>query len=271
MTILEPGIYDGIPEPDYHADPVPAGSLSQSGAKTILRAPALYRWQRDHPVHKDVFDFGTAAHAKVLGKGAPVVVLDFPTWQTNAAKAARDEARAKGETPLLVKDALIVDEMATALLEHRLASMLLAKGEPEVSAFAPDPATGVMRRGRVDWLSRHVITDYKTAATADPAAFGRSAAAYGYHMQAAWYLDLFRDLGADVEAFAFIVQEKEPPYLVEVIELDERAVDRGRVLNARALERYRDCRASGVWPGYSGRDDQSTTVDLPPWAYRDED
>ena len=103
-----------------------------------------------------------------------------------------------------------------------------------------------------------------------PAAFGRAAAAYGYHMQAAWYLDLWRDLGADVEAFAFIVQEKTPPYLVEVVELDEDALDLGRRRNARALEIYRDCRASGVWPGYSGRDDQSTTVDLPPWAYRDE-
>lgn len=32
-TITEPGVYDGIPDYDYHADPVEAGSLSHRDAR----------------------------------------------------------------------------------------------------------------------------------------------------------------------------------------------------------------------------------------------
>jgi phage recombination protein Bet len=46
------------------------------------------------------------------------------------------------------------------------------------------------------------------------------------------------------------VQEKEPPYLVTVIELPPELVDIGRARNRRALERFRDCTESDLWPGY---------------------
>jgi hypothetical protein len=87
-------------------------------------------------------------------------------------------------------------------------------------------------------------------------------------MQAAWYLDLARDLGHPAEAFAFIVQEKEPPYLVTVVELDEPAIDRGRWLNSEALQRFRDCTEADLWPGYI-TDDQIARVSLPRWAFTD--
>ena len=98
----------------------------------------------------------------------------------------------------------------------------------------------------------------------------RAAVNYGYHSQAAWYLDLARDLGHPARAFAFIVQEKEAPYLVTVIELPPELVDIGRRRNRAALERFRDCTESGVWPGYEGEhNDDILTVSLPGWAARE--
>jgi hypothetical protein len=158
--------------------------------------------------------------------------------------------------------------MADVLSSHALAMQLLSDGKPEVSAFALDEATGVLRRGRFDWLGSTILTDYKTAASAEPGAFAGSAAKFGYHMQAGWYLDLARDLGHPAEAFAFIVQEKEAPYLVSVIELDEAAVNRGRELNRRALEVFRDCTESNLWPGYVA-DGGFARVSLPRWAFYD--
>ena len=270
LTITEPGIWLGVPEDTYHADPTPNGSLSYSGAKIILQAPALYRWQRDHPVYKNVYDEGSAAHAIVLGAGIEsIYVAPYDDWRSKAAQEEQRLAREDGLSPVLPKFWETACDMADALANHRLASMLLSRGDAEVSAFAVDPRTGVMRRGRADWVSPGVITDYKTAASADPGAFARAAASFGYHMQAAWYVDLWRDVGEDIERFAFIVQEKTPPYLVEVIELDEEALDLGRRRNARALEIYRDCREADLWPGYR-RDDESTTVSLPRWAYYEE-
>ena len=251
-----PGFYDDIPEAEYHADP---DSLSVSGAKVLLKAPALFQWQRTHPVHKDVFDIGSAAHALVLGVGAELVVHEYDPEKvkspksTNAWKAQQKEARERGAILLLPEEHADVTAMADALSSHTLAMRLLSDGKPEVSAFCEDADTGVMRRARFDWLGDSIITDYKSASTVDPRDLaGRYGAVkkWGYDQQAAWYLDIARDLGHPAKAFAFIFQAKEPPYLVTVAQVPEDALWEARQRNATALQRFRDCTEAGVWPGY---------------------
>jgi hypothetical protein len=257
--ITEPGIYHGIA---YY--PL-AGSLSVSSAKTLLKAPALYKWQRENHHHSDAFDFGSAAHALVLGVGLELIyVAPFDSWQTKAAQEERKLARESGLSPILPADWQRVCAMADQLASNATAMQLLSGGDPEVYALAADPPTGIMRRAWIDYLTPAVASDYKSAASVEPGAFATAAARYGYHMQAAWTLDLLADLGNPIEAFAFIAQEKEPPYLVEVYDLDDAAIQRGRDLNRQALERFRDCTESGIWPGYTGR--QFTTLSLPKWA-----
>lgn len=261
-----PGFHAGIDEGIYHAD---RESLSVSGAKVLLKAPALFRWQQDHPIHKDVFDFGSAAHSLVLGAGQDILVCPFDDWRTKAAKEMRDEARKRGEIAVLRTDFDRVVEMADTLSSHTLAMRLLSEGEPEVSAYALDVDTAVMRRGRFDWLGSAILSDYKSAASSEPAAFVRAAINFGYHMQAAWYTDLASDLGHPAAAFAFIVQEKEPPYLVTVIELPPELVDVGRRRNRRALERFRDCTEADRWPGYIS-DTEFAQPSAPTWALRED-
>ena len=264
-----PGFYPDIDEAEYHADPA---SLSVSGAKLILKAPALFRHRMDNPEHKDVFDIGTAAHALVLGVGAPLEVVEADSWRTKEARAAKDAAREAGKTPLLAADHARVMAMADVLSSHRLAMRLLSDGQAEVSAYAEDKATGVTRRGRFDWLGSSVLTDYKTCASADPQDLaGRygSIRKWGYDKQAAWYIDLTRDLGHPAAAFAFIFQMKEPPYLVTVAYIDEADLWQARDDNARALEVFRDCTESGVWPGFLP-DDAAALVSLDQQTYRTE-
>lgn len=266
------GFHDNIPEADYHADRT---SLSVSGAKVILKAPALFRWQQEHPVHKDVFDFGSAAHKAVLGVGCELVVHEYDAEKvkspkaTSAWKAQQTEVRRAGNVLLLPDEYEAVMQMADRLSEHTLAMRLLSEGKPEVSAYTLDGATGVTRRGRFDWLGETILTDYKTAASSEPVAFVKAAVNFGYHMQHAWYLDLARDLGHPGKAFAFIAQEKEPPYLVTVIELPPELVDIGRRRNRAALERFRDCTESDLWPGYVP-DDQFAQPSAPAWALRED-
>lgn len=263
-----PGFYEDIPEAEYHADRT---SLSVSGAKVLLKAPALFRWQQDHPVHKDVFDFGSAAHALVLDAGMDsIYVTPLDEFRTKDARAEKAEAQRTGLSIITPADWLKVCDMADALSSHRLASRLLSEGKPEVSAYALDEASGVMRRGRFDWLGSNILTDYKTAASSEPNTFVKAAANFGYHMQAAWYADLAADLGHPADAFAFIAQEKEAPYLVTVIELPAELVDIGRDRNRRALERFRDCAESGLWPGYVP-DDTFAQPAAPRWALYDQE
>jgi len=273
-TIDAPGIYD-ISEAKYHADPVPGGSLSSSGARKLLppSCPARFRWEADNPPpSKPHFDFGSAAHKMVLGAGPDIVVVDADSWRTKAAKEQRDQAHNDGAIPLLASDYAEVRAMADALASHPVASALFDpdEGTPEQSMFWTDERTGVNCRSRVDWLphptsdGQLVIPDYKTTVAADPESIRRTVAKFGYHQQAAWYLDGVDALLEDPAVFAFVFQEKTPPYLVTVVELDVLAVKAGRQLNERALDIYAECVALDEWPGYA--DGGVLELSLPSWA-----
>jgi hypothetical protein len=279
MIVTEPGVYE-MPHAEYLADPVPGGSLSSSGARLLLppSCPAIFRYRQDHPPEPTaVFDFGHAAHKLVLGEGPPLAVLDAEDWRTKAAQQWREGVRAEGSVPLLKAEHERVQAMAAAIREHPIASALFDPergGKPEQSLFWE--YDGIWKRGRLDWIpglanhsrGRPVLSDYKTARSADPGSIARSVANFGYHQQAAWYLEGVRVLiGADC-AFVFVFQEKEAPYLVTVCELDYAALETGAALNARAAEVYRDCTEAAIWPGYS---DDIELISLPPWATRIEE
>lgn len=272
VTVTDPGMYPDMPADTYHADPVPEGSLSSTGARTLLAAPALFRHHQDHPAPPNpTFDLGHAAHRLVLGDGPELTVIDADSWARKTDREARDDAYAHGHVPLLKPQYEQATAMADALWSHPIAAALLrpGTGSPEVSLFWRDQPTGVWRRARPDWLphagsNRLIICDYKTTASADPDTLGKHVANYGYHQQAAWYLDGVRALElADDPAFVFIFQEKTPPYLVTVTELDVDALDWGQRLNRKAINRYYTCRDQETWPGYA---DDVVLTSLPRWA-----
>lgn len=270
-----PGVYDLTAE-DYHADPVPGGSLSSSGAKRLLppSCPALFHhWATVGQEHKQAFDLGHAAHTLVLGVGAQMSVVDADDWRTKAAKDARAAAYAAGETPLLRAEHEQLVAMAAALAEHPSAGALLrpGTGNAEQTLIWQDQETGVWRRAMLDWTThaadgRLWIVDYKTTRSADPSAVSKALENYGYLQQAPWYLDGATELGlaGDLEpAFLFVFQEKTPPYLVTVAQPDPEVLAWGRRRNRKALDVYRRCVETGHWPGYA---DDVISVALPRWA-----
>lgn len=272
--ILEPVVVTGLDEDEYHAHP----ALSASGAKRLLPpgCPAVFAWERENGrPNKPQFDLGHAAHQVALGVGKPIYRIHAEDWKSPKVRAEAEQARGEGFTPLLVKDVRVVLSMAKALRRHPVASRLFDPefGDAEVSVFWHDERYGVDRRCRFDWLPHTVdgraliVGDYKTAVSSEPEAFARQAATYRYHMQAAWYQDAAAvALGVVDPGFVFIVQEKTPPYIVTPVALSREAVEVGRARNHAALERFADCTAAGVWPGYS---DEVVTVDLPVWATRE--
>lgn len=279
LVVTEPLVLDDMPVEVYHSDPVAGGSLSSSGAKKLLppSAPAIFAYEREHPpAPSDVFEFGHAAHQRVLGVGPELVVVDSETWNTHAVKAEVEAIRAEGKVPLKPSAMEQIDAMAAALRDHPIASALLTDGgHPESSLFWRDEVTNIVRRARLDWrpapkTGRTIGVDYKTARSAEPEKFARAAVDYGYHQQHPWYIDGLIACGlADSDAqFVFIVQEKTPPYLVSVVQLDAAAVRIGRALNRRAIDLYVQCTETGRWPGYS---DDVAHVSLPYWYERDFD
>lgn len=278
MTVAQ--VDANYPEPDYHEHP----ALSQSLAKLLLppSVPAKFKWRRENPSPPSrAFDFGHAAHALVLGKGAPITVIqatakdgaksDADSRRTKSAQEHEAEIRGSGAVPVLRSELEQVQAMAEAIRQHPVASVLLSGGAAEQSVFWTDER-GIHRRARFDYqpdLDVPAVSDYKTTTDASPGprGFAKSVAQYGYHFQAAWYVEAAAAVGLGDVEFALICQEKDPPYLVGVYQPTERALERGRALVALALDTYADCAATDTWPGYSP---DITPIDLPEWAYRED-
>lgn len=277
FVVTAPGLYDDIPDDVYHRDPVPGRSLSASGARKLLSpsCPAIFRHEQLHGrPPKKVFEFGSAAHQMVLGAGMPIKVVKAADWRTKKAQAEAKEIREAGGIPLLPHEYDQVLAMAAKLREHPLASAMFNpdRGKPEQSLFWRDQRTGVNRRARLDWLPdpgrrRLVVPDYKTTADASPDSIRKSVHQWGYHQQAPWYLDGVRALGLGDEsaAFVFVFQAKEPPYLVTVVQLDDKAMHIGDQRNQRAIDAYLECSTADRWPGYCD-DTDIETISLPPWV-----
>ena len=275
-VITEPGVYN-LPADVYHADPIPGGSLSSSGARRLLppSCPALFRHEQLHGrTPRRVFEIGHAAHALVLGTGPELVKVEASDWRTNKAKDAAKAARERGAVPLLPGEHAEVHAMADALRAHPVARALFDPdhGRPEQALAWRDEPSGIWRRAMLDWLpdpgaGRLIVPDYKTTVCAAPSELPKTVHKYGYHQQHAWYVDGAQalDLGDQDTAFVFVFQEKTAPYLVTVVELDALALRIGRELNRRAIDLYAECQASGVWPGYS---DDVESVPLPAWVER---
>lgn len=274
-AITQPGVYD-IPETVYHADPVPGRSLSSSGARKLLECPALFDYERRHKRGpKKAFDIGSAAHHLVLGTGPELVVVDAADYRTKPAREQRDAAYARDAIPLLPAEFALVQAMAEALKEHPMAAKVFApeRGPAERSLFWQDAETGVWCRARLDHMptaefgSRwFIVSDYKTTKSADPEEIAKAVYSYGYHIQAAMYLEGVRALGIHADPrMVFVFQEKAAPYLATVIELDHTALKIGHSQLRKALSLYKQCSETGRWPGYS---EQVETISLPVWAER---
>ncbi|EKT83071.1 exodeoxyribonuclease [Rhodococcus phage Mbo4] len=272
------GVYADIPDHVYHGDKM---SLSSSGARALLppSTPFQFRYAQDHPREASkAFDVGHAAHTLVLGEGAELREIPAKLLASNGATSTKEakafiaETRAAGAVPLKPDEYRAVHEMAAGIRRNRHAAALLESGTAELSMYWDDPATGARLRCRPDWLpnltigGRGIAVDYKSSTSANPDKFAKSSADYGYAQQAPFYIDGLIELEiADDPVFLFIVQDKNPPYLVSVIELHPDDIAVGRQLNRKAIDTFARCMETGVWPDYS---DEVHLVNLPAWWRR---
>jgi hypothetical protein len=276
-NIVDGSVIDTMPDEVYHADPLrPDRSLSHSGLRVILDVPARFVHQRDHGrPHRRAFDVGHAAHGEVLGTGLDIVVIDAKDYKSRAAQAERDAIRAAGKVPLLRWEMDHVRGMAAALRRHPVAGRLFrpGAGTTERSMFWRDDRFGFWRRGRTDWSmflpdGRYAMIDYKSTSSAEPYAVSKHAFDFGYYTQDVYYRQAAVACGlADDEddtAFLFVFQEKEPPYIVTVVEIDEAARATGRAMVNAGLELYARCLELDEWPDYSPGD--ILPVTLPKYA-----
>lgn len=274
MTVVtEPGIYRGIPEDDYHADrllvPELGRSLSQSGAKTLLASPARFAWERDHGrPPKEAFDLGGVVHARALrSHDNRIRVADTTDWRLKRWQEWRRGQYAAGLTPVHRGQLREAAAIARKVRQHPLAGAILSVGEPEMTAYAIDPETGITLRARFDWVHPgKAIVDLKSAAygrgTAD--VFGKSAASFDYPMQAAHYRNVWHLVTGEWLPFVTITVEIDPPHFVTVGYYRDDDLAVGAEKMRRACHIYAERESSGQWED----DPEIVAFDLPGWYGR---
>ena len=135
--------------------------------------------------------------------------------------------------------------------------------ESEVSFVWEDQSTGVLCKGRADCLDigRGLCVDLKKHDSGRD--FSNAIYRYGYHIQAAWYLDGLAALtGRDKWEYCIIAHTSEPPYICQAAPLDAAAVQVGRREYRTLLKQIQESESSGIWPGPVGPD----CWKLPEWV-----
>jgi hypothetical protein len=261
---------------DYHADRTGgAPSLSSSIANLLINRSPLHAWTAHprlnpnwEPQVDDKFDIGTVVHALLLQGLNVMEVLSFPDFKSNAAKEARDAARANGRVPLLTKHAKHVEEMVNAvapqLEQFDVDPIPLTGGKPEQTMVWQDTQTGVWCRARLDWLHDDLsaIDDLKTTTrSAHPESFAKNLYSYGCDVQAAFYLRGCAALHM-YPTWRWLVVETTPPYGLSVVEPSPAVLELADAKVAAALKTWAECLERDVWPGYPTK---VATAELPAW------
>lgn len=278
LRIDSEGIFSMSAE-DYHDDPCIEPSLSSSIARVLLSSTPLHakmRHPRLNPECAENFakhmDLGTAGHSMLLEGVNKIEVIDAKDWRTNAAKEARDAARAKGLVPMLPHESAKAMEMfevakAAIVSNTDLKGLDLTEGKAEQTVIWKDTTFGIWCRIRLDFKHPRVILDLKTTGkTADPIAWGKAAIAMGYDVQTAFYLRGIRAIEPDAHRdlkFVFMVQESEPPYACSFIAISPAFYEIANDKVETAMRLWGTCLRKNEWPGYANK---IYYIDPPPWA-----
>lgn len=249
----------------YHKHP----ALSRSVLEKIRTSPLHLQHYLVHGADEsDAMIEGRVLHALVEAKlkGQDAIMSDRVAVWTGDRRAGKawDEFCAVNVSRDIVKaDAMArIKLMADAVLTDSRTRPLLEGASIEVAAFWKDAPTGVDCRALIDVAHDVTLFDLKSTSAVDLDAFMRSAYNFGYHRQAAWYLDgSTAATGRPYMDFGFIVVEKEAPHAVSVLHYDDAAVAAGRAENRANLNLYAACKEANSWPGPSGG-----LISLPRWA-----
>lgn len=220
---------------------------------------------------------GTLVHSMILRPDDPLPkVAVRPQEFAPGSKEMRGwlkEQRASGTFVLDADEWEIVNGCVRGVASNQKARMLFCSGDSEVSLFGnlrDLKNRPVWCKARIDWLPYgNVIPDVKTTTDVDAEAFAWEIKERGYHVQAAWYLDLYESLRPwdRRDAFALVAVEKRAPYVSRVFNLSERAIALGRRTYKQLLTRYLDCLEAVEWPSYPN---EITPLDLPERAYAEQ-
>lgn len=193
------GIYFGLDEDIYHADP----AIGSSSMKALEQTPEDYWYYSPHNPSrpKDVPTasqlFGKAVHKFVLEGREAFDACYGPTDLNGSTKAGREEReilRESGREPIKREDYGRILTSGTMIRANPELSNAFAGGMSEVSVFWTDTTEGgitIRKKARFDFLKPRAIVDLKSIRNQMGDEFSKACrtaiARYGYDVQAEHY------------------------------------------------------------------------------------
>ena len=254
-------------EADYHAHP----ALSSGIAKTILnKSPRHAKYERENKRESSrAQDIGSLLHGMVLGFGEKPVLYPEDCYKKDGSLNGKPAGEFRGS---LAADQVAVKPSDLVKLEgmvesarEALASVGIEIDPRNSELQAYTEIDGLEVRAMFDYIpadSRLPIIDLKKTQDASPKATERTMAQYGYDFQCEWYGDIYKQIAGQDRQFLFLFIEEEAPHAWSFAEPDfmTREINQRRCAEARRI--WKECLASGVYPGYEGR---VTQYQMPAW------
>lgn len=238
-------------------------AVRRSALWEMRKSPAHYKYMVEHPPKETAaLLFGTAAHKYILETDEfweDYALAPEVDRRTKAGKEAwaNHLLELEGKSSISISDYTTIQEMNESILNNPTAKELLKTGIHEVPIQWMDPVTEEPCKCRPDCLTVYngekYIVDYKTTTSCEEGHFERSCRYYGYKLQAAMYTEGLFQSFFEPYKFAFVAQEKNPPYAVRVYFCDQGFIDEGMDIYRDLMGKYHKCRITGFWPGYEDR------------------
>lgn len=245
-------------------DHIPA--VRRSELWEIRKSPLHYLYAVNNPPEPTpALEFGTAAHKYILEPDdfwndyAIAPVVDRRTKDGKARwQQFQDLLEETGKKSISVDDLEAIKQMDEAILKNPTATALLKTGIHETPITWVDGETGELCKCRPDCMTEFkgtkYIVDYKTTTSCEDGHFERTCRQYGYKLQAAMYTEGLFNQEFETYKFAFVAQEKKPPFAVRVYFCDSGFIEEGVEIFRSLIGRFHQCRVSGEWPGYEDKE-----------------
>jgi len=188
-------------------------------------------------------------------------------WNNNATvcKEWNAAAAAEGRKPIKKAELAEVQSAVRRLREDAILSAFIDQSAKQtwLQGEWKDEATGLFIpvQALVDLAPQSdsefssCLGDGKTTRSAAPHVWSKYSSQRGYHVQAAFYIDMWNAATGDLrDTFCHLLTENYPPWQTGRSMVSLQKLEFGRILYQAYLARYAKCLATGIWPDYQAAD-----------------
>lgn len=258
---IEPGIYYGVPFADY----LQWDALNQSALKHMLDSPQhFYHEAAVGFEDSEALQLGRALHCAVF---EPMIfAATYSRWEKVPNKAEAAFAKAQSEsTKTLYSSAWGIEDMANAIRNDKHAGRIVGGLGSNAEVSICWEFDGVLCKARIDGLTELAGMDLKsTKWIPNSRNMAKDIFDHNYPIQAAFTLDGLAALNCKREFWGMVFVEKSAPWSVNTCWLSPDVIRYGRAQYQRCIRLYKQCLASGLWPGPG--EAGTVEIPLPRWA-----